>query len=84
MIWARQIFLPATQGVGIIDWETSGYVPREWIGSKFHLSSGMDLPNGDEDSRSDWRCLVARKLAEMSVPEVTDGWIAYRSKKSGS
>jgi hypothetical protein len=33
----------ATRGIGIVDWEISGYVPREWIRSKFHLSSGMDI-----------------------------------------
>jgi hypothetical protein len=28
----------------MIDWETAGYVPREWVRTKFHLSSGMDFP----------------------------------------
>lgn len=60
---------PATRGIGIIDWELAGYVPRAWIRTKFHLSSGMDFPTGDEGSKSDWRRLVARKLAEMGFAE---------------
>jgi hypothetical protein len=61
--------------LGIIDWETAGYVPREWVRTKFHLSSGMDFPDGDESGKSDWRRLVARKLGELGFEEVIDGWV---------
>ncbi|KAK4031331.1 kinase-like domain-containing protein [Parachaetomium inaequale] len=61
--------------LGIIDWETAGYVPREWVRTKFHLSSGMDFPNGDGSWKTDWRRLVARKLAELGFEEVIDGWV---------
>jgi hypothetical protein len=30
--------------MGIIDWETAEYIPREWIRSKFRCLTGMDLP----------------------------------------
>ena len=43
--------------------------------TKFHLSSGMDFPDGEESGRSDWRRLVASKLAEMGFEEVVDGWM---------
>jgi hypothetical protein len=65
---------PATRALGIIDWETAGYVPREWVRTKFHVSSGMDFPNGDESWKKDWRGLVARKLAKLGFEEVIDGW----------
>ena len=64
----------ATRAKGIIDWETAGYVPREWVRTKFHLSSGMDFPKGEESWKSDWRRFVARKLAELGFEEVIDGW----------
>lgn len=41
--------------IGIIDWETAGFVPKEWIRKKFCISSGMDLPDDDQESRADWR-----------------------------
>jgi hypothetical protein len=66
---------PATRALGIIDWETPGYVPSEWVRTKFHLSSGMDFPNGDESWKSDWRRLVARRLADLGFKEVIDGWL---------
>ncbi|KAK3905926.1 kinase-like domain-containing protein [Staphylotrichum tortipilum] len=70
---------PETRGLGIIDWEIAGYVPREWVRTKFHLSSGMDFPNvKDEDARSDWRRLVGRKLAAMGFVEVIDGFLGAK------
>ncbi|KAK4151151.1 kinase-like domain-containing protein [Chaetomidium leptoderma] len=69
---------PASGSLGIIDWERAGYVPREWVRTKFHLSSGMDFPDGDEASKSDWRRFVARRLKEMGFSEVIDGWLAFQ------
>jgi predicted unusual protein kinase regulating ubiquinone biosynthesis (AarF/ABC1/UbiB family) len=68
------------RGIGIIDWETAGYVPREWVRTKFHLSSGMDFPDvEDMHHKSDWRRLVSRELAAMGFKEVIDGWSAFPS-----
>ncbi|KAK5682722.1 hypothetical protein LTS10_005852 [Elasticomyces elasticus] len=33
--------------VGIIDWETAGFVPKEWIRTKFCVSSGLNLAGDD-------------------------------------
>jgi aminoglycoside phosphotransferase len=72
-----------SKGLGIIDWEIVGYLPREWVRTKFHLSSGMDVPDvKDEDAKSDWRAFVARRLAEMGFQEVIDGWLAFPSAES--
>ncbi|KAK4159715.1 kinase-like domain-containing protein [Cladorrhinum sp. PSN259] len=64
------------RGIGIIDWETAGYVPREWVRTKFHLSSGMDFPDVEDIHKSDWRRLVSRKLAAIGFEEVINGWLA--------
>ncbi len=37
------------RGIGIIDWEVAGYVPREWVRTKFHLSAGMDFPYVEDE-----------------------------------
>lgn len=63
--------------IGILDWETAGFVPREWIRTKFCFSSGMDLPIEDEDARPDWRRRVSRQLRDMGLPEVVDEWWAW-------
>jgi predicted unusual protein kinase regulating ubiquinone biosynthesis (AarF/ABC1/UbiB family) len=34
---------PNSGKIGIIDFEISGYFPRDWIRTKFRLSSGMNL-----------------------------------------
>lgn len=61
------------QIVGILDWETAGFVPREWIRTKFCISSGMDLP-GDGEKRTDWRRRVQKHLEGEGFPEVADTW----------
>ncbi|KAK7398313.1 hypothetical protein QQX98_012314 [Neonectria punicea] len=65
---------PTRGSIGILDWETAGFVPREWIRTKFCFSSGMDLPVEDEDIRPDWRRRVSRQLRDMGFPEVVDEW----------
>ncbi|KAK4112763.1 kinase-like protein [Canariomyces notabilis] len=70
---------PDSGGIGIIDWEIAGYVPKEWVRTKFQLSSGMDFPTGDdEDARRDWRRMVARELKAMGFPEAIDGWLGFQ------
>ncbi|KND86903.1 hypothetical protein TOPH_08474 [Tolypocladium ophioglossoides CBS 100239] len=63
--------------VGIIDWETAGFVPREWIRTKFHISSGMDLDMPGDDGRIEWRVAVRRQLAKEGFPEVADEWYSW-------
>lgn len=70
---------PAKGSIGIIDWELAGYVPREWVKTKFNLSPGLDFPTGEESRRSDWRRLVARQLAEIGFTDAIDAWLEFRS-----
>jgi hypothetical protein len=69
---------PETRGLGIIDWETAGYVPVEWVRTKFHVSSGMDFPNLED--ATEWRRLVGRKLAAMGFAEAIDGFLEFRQR----
>lgn len=53
----------STGSFGIVDWELAGYVPIEWVRTKFRLSPGMDFNNyRDEDSKKDWRRKAAQHL----------------------
>ncbi len=61
--------------LGLIGWEIAGFVPREWVRTKFHVSSWLDFPNLEDGT--DWRRLVARKLAAMGFVEVIEGFFAF-------
>lgn len=71
------IINPTDGSIGIIDWETAGYVPIDWVRTKFCLSSGMDLPAESVDARQEWRKKVARCLGDMGFSEVADTWLTW-------
>ncbi|KAF7871875.1 hypothetical protein EAF04_003982 [Stromatinia cepivora] len=72
------IIVDAVEGsIGIIDWETAGFVPKEWIRTKFCISSGLDLPGDDQESRVDWRRRVQRQLEKEGFPEIAERWMAW-------
>ncbi|KAJ0161698.1 hypothetical protein CTA2_5793 [Colletotrichum tanaceti] len=62
--------------LGIIDWEMAGFVPKDWIRTRFCISGGLDLP-GNGDERVDWRRRVQRRLSKEGYPEVADEWMAW-------
>jgi aminoglycoside phosphotransferase len=62
---------------GIIDWETAGFVPIEWIRTKFRVSGGMDLPGEAHDSRVDWRRRVQKHMEKEGMPDVAEAWMAW-------
>ncbi|KAI0554356.1 kinase-like domain-containing protein [Xylaria curta] len=75
------ILLDESDGsIGIIDWETAGYVPKEWIRTKFRCSSGMDLSErvGEKAPRSDWRRRVSQELARLGFSDVVENWLVWR------
>lgn len=43
----------STGSLDIIDWELAGYVPIEWVRTKFRISAGMDFNYGNEYSKRD-------------------------------
>ncbi len=65
-----------TDNIGIIDWETAGFVPREWIRTKFRVSSGMDLSTGEG---VDWRKRVMLHMGQLGYTDVAD---AFRNRKT--
>jgi hypothetical protein len=71
------IIILADGSVGIIDWETAGFVPREWIRTKFRVSGGMDLPGDDQESRVDWRRRVQRQLEADGFLDIADRWMVW-------
>lgn len=60
---------PGEGSLGILDWETAGFVPKEWIRTKFCVSSGMDLPDGDQ---VDWRSRVQKQLEREGFSEISE------------
>ncbi|KAJ0419550.1 kinase-like domain-containing protein [Aspergillus carlsbadensis] len=68
-----------TLSLGIIDWELAGYVPIEWVRTKFRLSAGMDFNYEDEDSKKDWRRRVAQHLEQMGYRDVVDAWWKFHA-----
>jgi hypothetical protein len=80
------ILFDRTDGsLSIIDWETAGYVPKEWIRTKFRCSSGMDLPERPpgEDvilPQHDWRRRVSQELEKLGFSDVVENWVAWRVK----
>ena len=63
--------------IGIIDWGVTGYVPREWIRTKFRLSGGMDFEFGDNNEQIEWRRSVAQQLEAMGFTDVVHEWIQF-------
>lgn len=72
---------PENGSIGIIDWETAGFVPKEWVRTKFCISGGMDLPYDDQELRSDWRRRVQRQLQEEGFPEIADQWLTWHNNE---
>lgn len=71
------IIVGPQNSIGIIDWETAGFVPREWIRTKFRISSGMDLPLEGATERTEWRRRVSQRLQEMGFQDVAGGWASW-------
>ncbi|KAJ8128435.1 hypothetical protein O1611_g5198 [Lasiodiplodia mahajangana] len=62
--------------VGIIDWEVTGYVPKEWIRTKFCVCWAMDFdyPGEDIQKSKDWRQRVQLLLGQEGFAEVGAAW----------
>ncbi|KAK4138424.1 hypothetical protein BT67DRAFT_476088 [Trichocladium antarcticum] len=65
------------RSLAVVDWEMAGFVPREWIRAKVRLSSGLDLPGDNDDSRQEWRSRLQRRLGQDGFHEIADRWMAW-------
>lgn len=68
----------ATGAIAIIDWECAGFVPREWVRTKFRICSGLDLelPPGDIP-RHDWRSRMQQKLEADGFNDIAHVWMDW-------
>lgn len=64
--------------IGIIDWETAGYVPRGWTRTKFALSPGMDLPDESTDDVHYFRKDVWKLLGTMGFESYHEAFGAWK------
>ncbi|KAJ6169365.1 hypothetical protein N7497_002208 [Penicillium chrysogenum] len=68
----------STDSLGIIDWELAGYIPIEWVRTKFRISAGIDFDYRDKDSKKEWRRKVAQRLEKMGYNDVLDAWWKFQ------
>lgn len=68
-----------TESMSAIDWESAGYMPKEWVLTKFRVSSGMDLSGG---YGTDWRRRVMLYMRELGYTGVAEAFIE-RNKIEG-
>ena len=69
--------------IGIIDWETAGWVPKEWVRTKFRVSGGMDMEFEEHEMRIEWRRRVQLELGRRGFPEAADKWNSWRRSLRG-
>nr|POF14349.1 hypothetical protein CFP56_03373 [Quercus suber] len=65
----------STRSLGIIDWECAGFVPRQWIRTKFRLCAGMDLD--DPGFTHEWRLRMKIRLGEEGFTDVATTWMRW-------
>ena len=76
------VLVDTTDGsIGIIDWETAGFVPRDWIRTKFSVSGGFDLPGDDMDIRVDWRRRVQLYMGAQGFKKFGEELIAFKMRE---
>jgi len=64
--------------IAVIDFECVGYVPKDWIRTKFRLSSGMDLEAYDGEASTEWRSRMQIRLGEEGFQEVAQEWMDWQ------
>jgi hypothetical protein len=54
---------PKTGALGVIDFEIAGYLPWDWVRTKFWVSSGMNLSDSDDPTclRSEIQKLLGKE-----------------------
>lgn len=68
---------PRFGSIGVIDFEVAGHVPREWIRTKFRVSSALDLSASRTTDPHSWRKRVQECLGQVGFPDVTNSWCSW-------
>jgi hypothetical protein len=71
----------------VIDFERVGYVPDEWIRTKFRVCSSLDLSDlscydHSNEAKTDLESRCAETLGELEWSEVAMEWKKYRVPES--
>lgn len=66
---------PKSGAIGVIDFEIAGYLPRDWIRTKFRLSSGMNLSESDNPT---WlRAEVQKLLGKEGFRDFSSAYMSW-------
>ena len=65
---------PISGEIGFVDWEISGYLPRDWVRTKFRLSRGMDLPASASEHPAWWRIEIQKALGAREFGDYAHAW----------
>jgi hypothetical protein len=66
----------AEEPIGITDWEMAGFVPRDWIMTKFDLSTAFDI-SGKNDPE-EWRRRVGEQLTKEGFSSCAEKYFAWQ------
>jgi hypothetical protein len=66
---------PNTGAIGVIDFEVAGYLPRDWVRTKFRLSPGMNL--SDKDNPTWLRSEVQKLLGKEGFKDFSSAYISW-------
>ncbi|TKW54916.1 hypothetical protein CTA1_503 [Colletotrichum tanaceti] len=72
------LFDPVDHSAGVIDWEMAGFVPLEWVRTKYRVSAGFNLCGGDQ---LDYRRRVQACLGEEGFTDVSSAFMEMSNKK---
>ncbi|KAK4201564.1 kinase-like domain-containing protein [Triangularia verruculosa] len=67
----------------VLDWEMAGYVPLEWVRTKFAICGALCAERVSStcvEHNNDHQMWVEQKLGEMGFPEVTQAYIKKRHR----
>lgn len=69
--------------MSVIDFECVGYVPIEWIRTKFRISSGLDwtLYDYEDEAKFAWRVGMQKSLGLSGFTDSAERWMQSRHSK---
>ncbi|KAF1347261.1 hypothetical protein EJ07DRAFT_160399 [Lizonia empirigonia] len=68
---------PMTGDIGVIDFEIAGYLPRDWVRTKFRLSSGMNLTRLAGDDSTWFRSEVQKLLGKEGFKDYSSAYMSW-------